>query len=435
MASIAPIFNFYRLLPRKSEFLDRRIGGIGEFFYDQDSQTLRLYDGRTPSGIPMVSQNNLLEQLVDNDTATVTYTVTVTGPTAPDVGNKYNFDGVYKPTLNLIVGYTYVFNQDDLTNVYFPNANGTTLNPHPLQFSEDDVNGQLADGTLYTSNVVYRLDDVAVTQETYTGVAFNNATKREVWLSVNSETPQTLYYYCAYHLNMGSTITTAAPGSGSVGGGNVTVSVSESLPSNPVNGNLWLNTNNGSLYVYVTDADGSQWIQPAVPYPIQPEETVAPPIEFPPPFTFSVAADDSTQRVISSGELLQFIGAGGITTASDTEGNITITGTPAPLGNIVFTLNNIDTADSSAITLVPATIFNSDVTIENELIVNRQIVGLPVLTFTATDAVRVSDVPFGVARLTTAQRNLFAPQNGEIIYNTTDNKFQGVENGVWVNLV
>jgi hypothetical protein len=41
---------------------------------------------------------------------------------------------------------------------------------------------------------------------------------------------------------------------------------------------------------------------------------------------FSVAADDSTQRSISSGELVKFIGAGGITTASDAEGNITITG-------------------------------------------------------------------------------------------------------------
>jgi hypothetical protein len=434
--STSPTFNFYRLLPRKSEFLDRRIGGIGEFFYDQDSQSLRLYDGRTPSGIPIVSQNNLVEQLVDNNTATVTYTVTITGPTAPDVGNKYNFDGVYKPNLNLIVGYTYVFNQDDLTNVYFPNANGTTLNPHPLQFSEDDANGQLADGTLYTSNVVYRLDDVTVTREKYTGVAFNTATKREVWIIISSETPQTLYYYCANHLNMGSTITTAAPGSGSTsGGGNVTVSVSDALPSNPVNGNLWLNTNNGSLYVYVTDGDGSQWIQPAVPYPIQPVEPEAPVIELPPPFTFNVAADDSTQRAISSGELIKFIGTGGITTTADTEGNITITGTPAPLGNIVFTLNSIDSSDSSAITLVPATIFSSDVTIDNELFITRQIVGSPVLTLTGTDAVRVANVPFGVARLSTTQRNLIAPQNGDIIYNTTANKFQGVENGVWVNLI
>jgi hypothetical protein len=41
-------------------------------------------------------------------------------------------------------------------------------------------------------------------------------------------------------------------------------------------------------------------------------------------FSFSVAADDSTQRAISNNELVKFIGAGGVTTASDAEGNITI---------------------------------------------------------------------------------------------------------------
>jgi hypothetical protein len=43
-------------------------------------------------------------------------------------------------------------------------------------------------------------------------------------------------------------------------------------------------------------------------------------------FSFSVAADDSTQRLISNNESIKFIGAGKINTASDAEGNITITG-------------------------------------------------------------------------------------------------------------
>ena len=55
---------------------------------------------------------------------------------------------------------------------------------------------------------------------------------------------------------------------------------------------------------------------------------------------FTVAADDSTSRSISRGEGIQFIGANGITTSSDSEGNITITGsgaggpTTAPFTNI-----------------------------------------------------------------------------------------------------
>jgi hypothetical protein len=42
-------------------------------------------------------------------------------------------------------------------------------------------------------------------------------------------------------------------------------------------------------------------------------------------YTFNVAADDSTLREISADETVKFIGAGGITTASDDEGAITIT--------------------------------------------------------------------------------------------------------------
>jgi hypothetical protein len=43
-------------------------------------------------------------------------------------------------------------------------------------------------------------------------------------------------------------------------------------------------------------------------------------------YEFSVAGDDSTQRVISNGETLRFQGASGITTTTDGEGRVTITG-------------------------------------------------------------------------------------------------------------
>ena len=57
-------------------------------------------------------------------------------------------------------------------------------------------------------------------------------------------------------------------------------------------------------------------------------------------YQFSVAADDSTQRVISSDEVVKFTGAGGITTASNAEGAITITGTvPSSLVNGAKTIS------------------------------------------------------------------------------------------------
>jgi plastocyanin len=59
-------------------------------------------------------------------------------------------------------------------------------------------------------------------------------------------------------------------------------------------------------------------------------------------FSFAMAADDSTQRLISNGETVQIIGGTGITTASDAEGNITITATNP--GTTFQTLTDVQTA-------------------------------------------------------------------------------------------
>ena len=42
-------------------------------------------------------------------------------------------------------------------------------------------------------------------------------------------------------------------------------------------------------------------------------------------------------------------------------------------------------------------------------------------------------VQFG--SMTTTQRDALTAANGMVIYNSSDNKFQGYENGAWVNLV
>lgn len=120
------------------------------------------------------------------------------------------------------------------------------------------------------------------------------------------------------------------------------------------------------------------------------------------------------------------------------------------VGNITFTANTIDSSDSTGITFTPAVTFNSDATVENDLIVSNEVragsftstgTGSPVLEsnttidLTAGTAVRVTSSPLRFASFTTTQRDLLSAANGDVIYNTTANKFQGYENGAWVNLV
>ena len=309
------------------------------------------------------------------------------------------------------------------------------------------------------------------------------------------------------------------------GGGNTTVSVGSSVPVSPSSGNLWLNTNTGSLYVYINDGTSSQWIQPSVPFPnltlyaTQQYVTSAvvqaiaaiPPFDFftaaddstqrlinngntvkfvgaggvttssdadgtititgsqpipTPPFEFFTAADDSTQRLISNGNTVKFIGAGGVTTSSNADGDITITG-GGSTGNITFVTTTIDSSDSSAIIFTPAVIFNSDITVQNELFVDNNIAvtknitvsgnlttsnlivsgeissqgsGVPEIVsdneilLEAGTRVEIVSSPIKLASFSSAARDLLTASNGDMIYNTTTNKFQGRASGAWVDL-
>jgi hypothetical protein len=70
--------------------------------------------------------------------------------------------------------------------------------------------------------------------------------------------------------------------------------------------------------------------------------------------------------------------------------------------------------------------------------------GTPTLTSSAdinlqagtgvTDRVAVTQSPFKLASFTTAERDAKTSENGDMIYNSDTNKFQGYANGIWVDL-
>ena len=109
-------------------------------------------------------------------TRTFTVKVVSTGS-----GNKYFIDGVQTPTLELVEGATFRFDQSDSSN-----------NTHPLRFSTTS-NGTWAGGSEYTTNV------------TTNGTPGSSGAYTQI--QVASGAP-TLYYYCTNHSGMGGQINT-----------------------------------------------------------------------------------------------------------------------------------------------------------------------------------------------------------------------------------
>lgn len=204
-----PIINNLRVVPRASDFLDRKLGSRGEIFFDQTANTLRLYNGQTTGGT----------QLAKAD-------------------------------------LTNIANADFLAKANSAGVAGAAI----TSFSTIVVAGQ--------SSVVADSNADTLTLLAGSGIAITTNDSTDTIQIINS-----------YSLPTASTDT--------LGGVKV----------------------DGSTIV-ITDGIISAVTPPA------PSNT----------FSFSVGADDSTLREIGNTESIKFIGAAGVTTSSDADGNITITG-------------------------------------------------------------------------------------------------------------
>ena len=463
----APVVDRIRIIPRPDDFLDRNVGSSGEVFFDKQSKSLRLYDGSVRGGATVLTNNNISDLVKESGVATVTYTVTVTGPQGGDTGNKYVLNGVYKPVLTMVVGYTYVFDQTDQTNIYYPNPEGGTINTHPLNFSSDSLNGERDGGTTYTENVVYLLNDDPVTKERYES-NFVGATSRKVQITITSDTPSTLYYWCTNHNAMGNTITVAEPGAG--GGSGASVDVSDTAPSDPSSGSIWYKSDTGILYVYVEDGDSNQWVQPAIPVPnilafkmfqIKDSDSAHIMADVSDD-TFTFEEGDGIQLIMDAAEntlTISATGAGGggdlsglsvLTQAASGSGSLTYDGngqfvyTPPDISNLaeVDTLDSI--TDRGAITTNDITV--GDITadsisadsITNTGVGQPEVTSASTLTLTGPDGVIVtggaSGGVFRLPTMTDTQRDSVTAVNGDMIYNSTDNRVQVYQNGAWVRL-
>ena len=147
---------------------------------------------------------------VEYTTQYVDVTVGTDTATAKTSGNFY-INGTENGTLTLRTGETYIFRQNDPSNVTFNEA-------RPILFSTIN-DGTNQGGTALTTiepstteaglTVNYDLDGIGVTQAQYIA-GFDSAKQRFVSLKFNSAVPSTIYYYSESQSLMGGQVTVTA---------------------------------------------------------------------------------------------------------------------------------------------------------------------------------------------------------------------------------
>jgi hypothetical protein len=477
--SQSPIVDRIRLIPRPEDFLNRNIGSSGELYYSKSAKTLRVYDGTIRSGYEVVTENNIRRNAASQEVATVRYPVTVTR-NDDDTANVYNLNGSVRPTIDWIVGYTYYFDQSDPTNLYFPNPiGGSIFNQHPLEFSAIDpvehVDHAGSDHVTYKTGVIYMLEYEPVTRAQYIS-NFASSDHRAIQITITSTAPETLYYYCINHLGMGNSGTKAYPGSGSGGGGGgdavggASIEVSDNAPTAPTSGDLWFQSTTGRLLVYVVDEDAGQWVQPAAVTPDAPDIVID---------YADVINKPTFATVATTGDYADLINTPAInipTTITDlgiTDGTADQVLTTDGAGNFSFSDSGVDLTAFSVLvnsasgdgdllydnttgqfTYTPpagsgGSSFNQDLNTTNAVTFATVTSGdfitagtsaptidtSSTLTITTTDGLIVNGTgAFRFPRLTTNERNTVAALDGDVVYNTTVNRFQGRQNGAWINL-
>lgn len=136
---------------------------------------------------------------------------------------------------------------------------------------------------------------------------------------------------------------------------------------------------------------------------------------------FYIAADDSTQRLLSNGETVQFIGGDGITTSTDTEGNITInyTGTLESSFNALteITTAGINVAqiyESAIVTLRVDNVGTSAYTFNSHYSGNNPTIYAISGTTIAFDLTEINGLPFEI------QNNTLTPISTGLVHVALD---------------
>ena len=133
-----------------------------------------------------------------NDTIEINVAV---NPAFTVSGNTFYIDNIKQQTIIFQRNNTYRFVLDDSSF----SSSGYTKTYHPFLLSSTE-NGTHNTGSTYGTDVKYYLDNVEVTELVFKSNSFDSAKKRYLEITPSSSTPDTLYYYCHNHADMGGKI-------------------------------------------------------------------------------------------------------------------------------------------------------------------------------------------------------------------------------------
>jgi hypothetical protein len=297
-----------------------------------------------------------------------------------------------------------------------------------------------------------------------------------------------------------------AAGVGSSGGG-ASVDVSETAPAEPEEGNIWFNSNNGKIYIYVADEGGSQWVQPTTPVVVGWSSISGTPTTL---AGYGITDAPSTLEDLGitdgvDGQVLTTDGDGNYSFTTLNPGGVDLTAfsvgaeaaasgdgaigydnttgvftytppdlstyaTAAALASAVTNSSNWDTAyswgdhstqgyltsaseytagagldltgnefsvDSAATLSVAGVTATGTVTADDFVSTGAgspTITSASTITLDSADGTIVTGGVFRLPSMTDTERNALTAANGDVIYNTSSNKIEAYQNGSWIEL-
>ena len=203
--SSSPIVNRIRVIPRGTDFLENNVGSRGEIYFDNDNDTLRLYNKETKGGFLLVNEKKLNDAL----------------------------DG-------LSTGSS-ISNIFDLPDV---NSNSVILDA-------DNGQGKILSWDQTISAFVPT--DLPEIQEPTTDIfALTNVSNNSVTLDTNNGQGKILSW--------DQTANAFVPTDLSTSSGGASVTINDNVPAESAAGDLWWNSNEGVLKIYYDDGTSQQWI-------------------------------------------------------------------------------------------------------------------------------------------------------------------------------